>query len=115
MEVSYPVRVPPGSPNLVAPATVRSLLPCHNTPLMLLGVYKVLAVLALTLSAAAMVPAEKLSLASLATVALAVLALTAVVAELDTFPVSDIVASIALGMLPASPVVISVPLAFGSV
>ena len=73
---------------------------------MVLAVCKVLAVVALPISAAVTVPAEKLPLESLATVALAVLALVAVVAELGTFPVSDIVASVALDKLPASPVVV---------
>ena len=82
---------------------------------MFLAVCKVLAVVALPLSAAEMVPAEKFPLASLATMALAVLALVAVVAELDTFPDVDIVASIALDTLPVSAVVISVPLMSGKV
>ena len=82
---------------------------------MVLAVCEVLAVVALPLSAAVTVPAEKLPHASLAAMALAVLALVAVVAELDTFPLSDIAASIALDTLPASPVAISVPLTFGKV
>ena len=82
---------------------------------MFLAVCKVLAVLALPLNAAVMVPAEKFPLASLATMALAVLALVAVVAELDTFPDVDIVASIALDTLPVSADVISVPLMSGKV
>ena len=67
------------------------------------------------LSAAVTMFAEKLPLTSLATMALAVLALVAVVAELDTFPDVDIVASIALDTVPASADVISTPLMSGKV
>ena len=107
--------VPPARGSLVVSATVMSVLPLNDTPLMYLAFCKVPAVLALPLSAAVMVPAEKLPLASLATMALAVLALVAVVAELDTFPDVDIVASIALDTLPVSAVVISVLLMSGKV
>ena len=62
---------------------------------MFLDVCKVLAVVALPLSAAVIMPAEKLPLASLARMALAAFAFVAVVAELATFPDVDIVASIA--------------------
>ena len=79
-----------------------SALPLKDTPLMVLAVCRVLAVVALPLSAAVTVPAKKLPLASLATMALAALALAAVVAELDTFPDVDIVASIALDTLPVA-------------
>ena len=82
---------------------------------MFLDVCRVLAVVAVPLSAAEMVPAEKLPLASLATLALAVFALVAVVAELDTFPDVDIVASIALDTLPVSADVIRMPLMSGKV
>ena len=85
---------------MVASATVMSALPLKPTPLMFLDVCKGLAAVALPLSAAVTVPAEKVPLASLATMALAVLALVAVVAELDTFPDVDIVASVALDTLP---------------
>ena len=113
VEISCPVRVPPASGSLVPSATVMSALPLNDTPLVFLDVCKVLAVVALPLNAAVMVPAEKFPLASLTTMALAVLALVAVVAELDTFPDVDIVASIALDTLPVSRVVISVPFVFG--
>ena len=82
---------------------------------MFLAVCKVLAVVALPLSAAVMVPAEKFPLASLATMALAVMALVAVVAEFDTFPDVDIVASIEFDTVPASADVISTPLMYGKV
>ena len=78
-------------------------------------VCKALAVRTLPLSAAVIVHAEKLPLASLATVALAALALVAVVAELDTFAAVDIVASIALDTVPVSADVISMPLVSGTV
>ena len=100
---------------MVPSATVMSALPLKDTPVMLLAVCKVLAVVTLPLNAEEMVPAEKFPLASLATMALAVLALVAVVAELDTFPDVDIVASIALDTLPVSTVAISVPLMSGKV
>ena len=83
--------------------------------LIVLAIIGILAAVALPLSAALTVPAEKLPLAALATTAPAVLALVAVVAELDTFPDVDIVASIALDTLPVSAVVISVPLMSGKV
>ena len=60
----------------------------------------VVAVVALPLKFAVMVPAEKLPDASRATMALAVLALVAVVAELATLPAVEIVASL-LSVIPA--------------
>ena len=98
---------------MVPSATVMSALPLKPTPLMFLDVCRVLAVVALPLKAAVMVPAEKLPLAALATMALAVSALVAVVAELATFPDVDIVASIALDTVPVSADVISTPLMSG--
>ena len=115
VETTWPVIVPPVSGSLVPSASVISPLPSNATPLMFLDVCKVLAVVALPLSAAVMVPAENPPLASLATMALAVLAFVAVVAELDTLPAVAIVASIALDTVPVSPVVISVPFSFGRV
>ena len=59
-----------------------------------LAVCSVVAVVALPLRAALIVPAEKFPLASRATIALTVLALVAVVAELDTLPAVEIVANL---------------------
>ena len=115
VEISCPVRVPPASGSLVPSATVMSALPLNDTPLMFLDVCKVLAAVALPLSAAVTVPAEKLPLASLATMAQAALALGAFVAELATFPDVDVVATIALDTVPVSADVISTPLMSGKV
>ena len=63
---------------------------------------RVLAVEALPDNAAVIVPAVKLPLPSLATIALAVFRLVAVVAELETLPAVEMVASLLSGMLACS-------------
>ena len=82
------------------------------------------AVVALPLKAAVIVPAEKLPDASRATMADAVFAFVAVVAEFETLPAVEIVlslvsaidpANIVLVTVPVSPDVIAVPVVAGSV
>ena len=110
--------------------------PLKETPPIVLAVASVVAVEALPVKAAVIVQAVKLPLPSRATMAEGVLALAAVVAELLTLPAVAIVASlvstmaaeafisaltivslaiIALVTVPLSPVVITVPVTFGSV
>ena len=67
--------------------------PLNDCPAIFRAVARVVAVLALPLSEAVMVPALKSPLASRATIAEAVFALVAVVAEFDTLPAVEMVAS----------------------
>ena len=96
-----------------AVTTVIAALPSKLTPWIFRAVARVVAVLALPVSAAVMVPAEKLPLPSRATMADAVLVLAAVVALLLTLPAVLIVASIVPVTVPVSPEVITVPLILG--
>jgi hypothetical protein len=75
-----PVNVP------AAAVTVILADPSKLVPLIVRAVARVVAVLAFPVSAAVIVPAVKLPLASRATIALTVFALVAVVAELLTLP-----------------------------
>jgi len=68
--------------------------PSNETPPIVLAVCNAVAVVALPERVAVIVPAVKLPDASRATIADAVFALVAVVAELDTFPVVEMVASL---------------------
>jgi len=75
-----------------AAVTVIAADPSKFTPLIARAVANVVAVVALPVSAAVIVPAEKFPLPSRATIADSVFALVAVVAELDTLPAVDNVA-----------------------
>jgi len=79
---------------LPAAVTVIAAVPSKFTPLMARAVCRAVAVAALPVRFAVMVPAEKLPDASRATIADAVLADAAVVAELLTFRAVEIVSSL---------------------
>ena len=83
-----PVKVP------AAAVTVMSVEPSNATPLMFLDAANLVAVAALPVRFAVIVPAVKLPLASRATIADAVFASVAVVAELLTLPEVAIVANL---------------------
>jgi hypothetical protein len=75
-----------------AAVTVIAADPSKLTPLIARAVWSVVAVVALPVNAAVIVPAEKFPLPSRATIADNVFALVAVVAELETLPAVDNVA-----------------------